>query len=292
MDTARQDGEDTAFNYYYNSTTNDDNAAIGSVGGGLNQLTVRNCRFVDWRHECINIYCSMSDYGITCQDAIITENLFLLNAAGEPRNGHRGIALWGVATSLGEKWARARIENNVIVGAQWTNEGSSSLQRHASGVLLKMSEIADADNVPVVSNNTIIGCLNGIYLYPNSETTPPGSLSAVCRNNLILDPQEGGYFVYCTTATVDQSTFDHNLYHGTGKWRWANVDRTSFEAWKTATSGKDANTVTGDPLLDSEYVPQTGSAAINAGTNTGLTTDYLGNPRPVGAYDIGAFEVQ
>jgi hypothetical protein len=32
------------------------------------------------------------------------------------------------------------------------------------------------------------------------------------------------------------------------------------------------------------------SDAINAGVNVGLTSDYLGNPVPVGGYDIGAYE--
>jgi hypothetical protein len=53
---------------------------------------------------------------------------------------------------------------------------------------------------------------------------------------------------------------------------------------------------------DSDYRLRVGSPCIDAGTDTGLTVDLDGNPRPVdvigtgidgpGAYDIGAYEFQ
>jgi hypothetical protein len=54
------------------------------------------------------------------------------------------------------------------------------------------------------------------------------------------------------------------------------------------------------PLFDSintqsrlyNFRLQDGSPAINKGTNTGITLDLDGNPRPVGAYDLGCYEKQ
>ena len=59
----------------------------------------------------------------------------------------------------------------------------------------------------------------------------------------------------------------------------------------------ETGSITGDPLLDANYVPGAGSPAIDAGIDpviVGITlmTDYIGVARPQGAaYDIGAFEV-
>ncbi|HVV27123.1 MAG TPA: choice-of-anchor Q domain-containing protein [Rhizomicrobium sp.] len=77
-------------------------------------------------------------------------------------------------------------------------------------------------------------------------------------------------------------THDHNLHHDTA-----------------AYNGTSAGTgdLTGDPLFTNraaaDYSLQSGSPAIDAGVNLGVTIDYLHNPRPVGAApDMGAFERQ
>jgi hypothetical protein len=59
----------------------------------------------------------------------------------------------------------------------------------------------------------------------------------------------------------------------------------------------EASAITTDPLFvgtgTHPYSLQTGSPAINAGVNVGLTTDILGNTVPSGeGYDIGAYERQ
>ncbi|MCB9768465.1 MAG: hypothetical protein H6752_09735 [Candidatus Omnitrophica bacterium] len=49
-----------------------------------------------------------------------------------------------------------------------------------------------------------------------------------------------------------------------------------------------------DPLFvdpeNGDYHLQAASPCIDAGTDTGLTTDFDGNSRPIGRYDMGAFE--
>ncbi|MCB9768444.1 MAG: hypothetical protein H6752_09630 [Candidatus Omnitrophica bacterium] len=39
-----------------------------------------------------------------------------------------------------------------------------------------------------------------------------------------------------------------------------------------------------------DYRLQRGSPCIDSGTDTGLTTDLDGKPRPIGGYDMGAYE--
>ena len=68
----------------------------------------------------------------------------------------------------------------------------------------------------------------------------------------------------------------------------------NFAAYQAAT-GKDAHSIVGSPnfvapAID-DYHLLYHSPAIDAGTNTGVTTDYDGTARPQGAaYDIGAYE--
>ncbi|MCA9438191.1 MAG: hypothetical protein KC978_20565, partial [Candidatus Omnitrophica bacterium] len=52
--------------------------------------------------------------------------------------------------------------------------------------------------------------------------------------------------------------------------------------------------INSDPLFvdpdNGDYHLQRGSPCIDSGTDTGLTTDLDGNPRPIGDYDMGAYE--
>jgi hypothetical protein len=81
-------------------------------------------------------------------------------------------------------------------------------------------------------------------------------------------------------------------------------DRTELAAWKTAIQADasilnlagtsnlaDVNTQFADPLFRSttDFRLKAGSPAINAGTDMGLTTDFLGRPI-IGIPDIGAYE--
>jgi hypothetical protein len=101
-------------------------------------------------------------------------------------------------------------------------------------------------------------------------------------------------------------TMDYNLwwYTGTGNpsFKWVNTTYTSFAAFKTGT-GQEAHGIWANPMLNdptyhgngfptTSFTTQTGSPAINAGTNLGSmgTRDFFGNAIPVGAYDIGAYE--
>ena len=136
----------------------------------------------------------------------------------------------------------------------------------------------------------------GLTIWPFGASVSAASGSYL--NNIISTPSDSGYFVYMLNEAGNGSglTMDYNCYHGTGLWKFdgQSTNQTSLGAWQTA-SGKDTYSTAGDPLFTdppSDMSLQTGSSCINTGTDTGLTDDFLGNPRPVGAYDIGANEKQ
>ena len=116
--------------------------------------------------------------------------------------------------------------------------------------------------------------------------------NAIVKNNI------------CHTATThlifddesDTPTVDNNLYFpdGATAFKW-DVTTSNFADWKT-NSGHDANSPTpADPLFvdkdNADFLLQSGSPAIEAGIDVGLTQDFAGVTVPHGATpDIGALE--
>jgi len=97
-------------------------------------------------------------------------------------------------------------------------------------------------------------------------------LTARARNNLILAKTPAERYILGAVSGSNNSIFG-----GTGS------------------AGAASATVTADPLLvapaTANFHLGAGSPAIDSGVDTGLATDFDGNPRPLGAgFDIGAYE--
>lgn len=128
-------------------------------------------------------------------------------------------------------------------------------------------------------------------------------------NNLIYSTSPN---LVSIEADATQQNLNYNLYWYTGagspNFKLGNLYYDSLNSWQSG-AGKDMHSLFADPLLnnpayhvigfpDTSFSLQTGSPAINAGADLvalGLvpdmgTHDFFGNPIPVGAYDIGAFE--
>jgi hypothetical protein len=105
-----------------------------------------------------------------------------------------------------------------------------------------------------------------------------GWVTLAMTNNIISRHTYGVYAVAGSTVTLRSTLFYANTSGDTGG------------------PGRITNTaaLTGqDPLLNVNYHLSSGSPAIDAGVNAGVTTDIDGDPRPTGAgYDIGADEAQ
>lgn len=160
-----------------------------------------------------------------------------------------------------------------------------------------------------VYNNTFIG--NEPAQGNTAEVIlQQGSENAVGRfeNNIYLNANGviGDYATCCADAggsdyngyygIVGSQTFSFNIGSGTGP-------TYSLSQWQSVL-GFDAHAVTGDPKLNSTYVPQSGSALVQKGNNLysvcngqpnpglgALCYDAAGNARPSStAWDIGAYQ--
>jgi hypothetical protein len=135
-------------------------------------------------------------------------------------------------------------------------------------------------------------------LYHNGGT---GWSSCIFKNNIIYSAAPSLLSLWKVGMTLDYNLW---WYTGTGNpsFSWVGTNYTSLSAFKTG-SGQEAHGIYANPLLNdptyhsngfptTSFTTQTGSPAINAGTNVGSmgSHDFFGNAIPVGAYDIGAYE--
>jgi hypothetical protein len=255
--------------------------------GGVDNWTIAHNYIHDWKGEGIFPWLSSSR---SMHDLTIAYNRIFLDDS-DSRQTNNGIQLGGAnEAAFTDRSRRARIFNNLIAGCGYSPIFSGSW---ACGIRVKSDVPTDPADAPQIYNNTIVDCYIGISSTVHTTTLNAGGLY---KNNIVSSPSDSGFFVYHTND-LDQSgvTFDHNCYHGTGLWKFdgGSVNLTTLAAWQAA-MGQDANSITGDPLFvgGGVYSLQSGSPCVNAGADTGLTDDLAGNPRPVGAYDIGAYERQ
>jgi hypothetical protein len=165
------------------------------------------------------------------------------------------------------------------------------------------------------------------YIYNNTVYWNPASMTN--QYAIYITSMDGGQainntniynnLIYSTTpnlvsieADAAQQNLDYNLYWYTGadspKFKQGTLNYNSLSDWQAGT-GKDMHSIYADPQLNdptyheigfptTSHILQEGSPAINAGADLvalGIVTsmgtqDFFGNPLPVGAYDIGAYE--
>jgi hypothetical protein len=195
-------------------------------------------------------------------------------------------------------------------------ENNHSLSGTGGGIQSLGSGIELARN-RIISNTSPAG--GGIYFSP---WTGPVTLT----NNLIANNNSsyccGGLYVIgdhvlppTVTPVLVNNTFVHNGSHGVGTWAYVDLEMTNnliaFHEtgiyvqqppsvtltadhnlfWNTTDPFVGTNAVQADPQLSVRYGLQEGSPALDAGIDVSwVTVDLEGNPRPSGAYDIGAFE--
>jgi hypothetical protein len=143
-----------------------------------------------------------------------------------------------------------------------------------------------------IYNNTMVGAGfgNGINVYSGNG---PSITTYEIKNNLIsgMGTAIARFYAGDSTLTADNN-IGYNLFSGQAYSNSSNSSANfmTFAQWQSA--GYDAHGSSGNPNLDSSYVPQPPSAAIGSGTNLSafFTTDMAGNSRPPSpaAWDIGA----
>jgi hypothetical protein len=146
------------------------------------------------------------------------------------------------------------LSNNLIANNETGSNGSG----------VQLVNYSPPGNRVLMVNNTIAHSGdNGIVV-----TLYYGALTMT--NNLVTGHDVGLDTQYPFTGTI---TADHNLF------------------WNTSDPITGSNGIREDPLLTSRYYPGEDSPALDQGLDiVWLTVDLEGNPRPSGAYDLGAFE--
>jgi hypothetical protein len=166
-------------------------------------------------------------------------------------------------------------------------------------------------------NNTFIGTqgsgcteCSGIKMTSGPGATQSGFIS---ENNIFYGFQ-GATEEYLaendTLVDIFGTNIDYNLSYNTNQIAFEYANGMAYHwltpgVWTTSSAtnlfpGYDRHGTYGNPMLNVNYVPQTGSAAIGLGANltslctgalTALCSDANGNPRPTtGAWTVGAYQ--
>lgn len=165
----------------------------------------------------------------------------------------------------------------------------------------------------LTSSNNIKIYFNTIYLsgtvYRNSTNTVTTAIHLQgsnfdVRNNIFINTLDNtarsddkNYAIYSSVGASGYTEIDYNYYYSQGPQNilgyLAGVGNIqTIESWRAAT-GKDVNSSSNNPQLvsDTDLRPVIGSPVLGAGTPiSGITTDFLGDPRNATSPSIGAYE--
>jgi hypothetical protein len=158
------------------------------------------------------------------------------------------------------------------------------------------SNVGGSDSITIV-NNTLH---QSAAAQGNGFQVQYKATNNVFRNNIVSLANQGSLLYYFTKLTAAPAAMDDNLYWSAAanpNWVWKKVNYSSLASFRAA-SAQEAHGKYADPLFvnlagHDLHVLGT-SPAVGAGTNLGAgvvgATDYAGNPRVVGAIDIGGYE--
>ncbi len=144
--------------------------------------------------------------------------------------------------------------------------------------------------------------LKGFQIYCSSNTAPADSI--FIRNNIFYKSRCVLFFDNTSVHTLSFTNSDYNCWFtqnntDTIAALWTNSSLNVWTASQFANyqsaNNQDSHSITANPLFVNEnsrdYHLTANSPCINAGVNTGITSDFDLNQRPQnGSYDIGAYE--
>lgn len=188
--------------------------------------------------------------------------------------GIYGYEIFGINGSI----SGFHFENNTILntGACWSINKPTRNYTANIGLYSISATISDF----VIKNN----------IFYSSATYTETSPSYISRCLFI-----GGGGV--NVDNLDNIEFDYNCYYRADDTKemiyieGRTYTRAQFASYQS-TEGMDTHSISSDPLLKYDYKLQSTSSCIDTGVNlTDVTSDYEGNPRPLGAStDMGAYE--
>jgi hypothetical protein len=210
--------------------------------------------------------------------------------------------------------SQVTIERNLVHDVDNGIEAASEVTGHnASAVTIRDNLVYDTGlvDLSIGGYESGLGGSTGITIVNNTlyqSASAAGNAiqiqfnasNNVFKNNIVYLANAGSFLYSPSKPSTVPLTMDYNVWYsaaGNPSWVWKNKNYSSLSGF-TAASAQDAHSKYADPLftaLASHNFHVLGtSPAVGAGTNLGSsvvgTADYAGNPRVVGAIDIGGYE--
>ena len=308
-------------NVVRNCSIHDTRTAVTELyGGACKNFTVTGCTIsnINWGIAIGDNNSGASINGILCSnntvhgfsnwddqnyaDAYHHDGIFVYGSAGWASNVT--VCANTVGPGYGSGNSAVFLEGNIYASFVFNNIFLATDGGGPASGMLDLSIVSALGATNFTCNNDFIGSAqnaNGIIVINNSGQTQPPTYYAVTNNlfynvNLAITLH---YFQYSLFAS------DYNLFYDLpSTFLVVSTDNTyngwSLTQWQSDAEGgqflNELHCSVGNPLLNSSYVPQPGSAAIGAGANLAptlptLLTDLTGNARPPagqGTWDIGA----
>ncbi len=276
-----------------------DASSVGNIGIYLTQVTNSSIS----QNEIFNLKVSTTPKGISltsgCSGLTVDRNkIYTIKYAGT--SGYGG---WGIEVNPAVVSSNIIVSNNMIYdigGDGWSAIIGSSMcgivvQGTSGGVKLYYNSINLYGNYSKSSATITAG------VYVASTVTTVDMRNNVISNSMVNTTTltSKAYSIYSAAANTAYDNINYNDYFASGSqavFGYLGTDVADLAAWKTAT-GKDANSVSGDPkfVSNTDLHIQTDkvSPVSEAGTPiAGITTDFDGNTRSLTTPDIGADEYE
>jgi hypothetical protein len=182
---------------------------------------------------------------------------------------------------------KALFFNNVIVDTGNSNSGFSS----GTGSYFYSQ---DCEHTLTIYNNTVVvtnGASNACFRAANGLLT---NNNWIVKNNICV----GANWAYFDDGKEPKTSDFNDFFNiGNGGWQWGSSSFSSLAAWSAGT-GNDSHSISANPNLNGNFIPNLGSPVSGAGANltslgiAQLNVDKAGNARlATGNWDMGAFIV-
>ncbi|GAB3859724.1 hypothetical protein GCM10028822_36720 [Hymenobacter terrigena] len=260
---------------------------VGVTGGTVSGNTVRGI---------VNTGTGGYAYGInvsTASTGLVIDANRISGVVGVGTGGYGG---YGIRVSTATANSNLRISNNFISDIQGT-----SYTTLTSGATVGLLLTSTMSGVNVYYNSVN---LTGNYNYAAGFSVAFGVDASVTglnvQNNIFANAQVNSagagnaYSFYSAAPATAYTTLNYNDYYSSGTQAtlaYFSSNQTTLAALRTAT-GKDANSISADPLFASATDLHASAVALNAAATpiAGITTDFDGETRNASTPDIGADE--
>lgn len=272
------------------------------IDGSPNHITIEN---IDFRYGAAHgIGFSSGVYNI-----IISDCDFYFIGGGDQYGGTstirygNGIESWNNASNI----LVERCFMKDIYDEAFTCQGESgtinnitlknNIMDDTGGITFYLTVSGTISNINILHNTILWGDGGETNSQLLAVSNPAATWSNIIIKNNILSCGDQNPPKLLSIYDLDDPNFiiDNNIYYRsdggtiiTEYYGSNNYTYNNFLSYQSATS-QDLHSIASDPLLSSSYRLLPGSPAIGAGTDVGVDTDYLGNPRD-SSPDIGAME--